>query len=76
MAEWPDEVVYAFIEKVDEILKIIENNPQTFPNTKYSNVHRVVTPQITLFYYIVDLQNIRLVRFWNNHKDPSSFSIK
>ncbi len=28
-------------------------------------------PQITLYYKIIDKENINLLRFWNNYKDTS-----
>ena len=64
-----------FIRKVDEFLAIIESKPKTFQKTNYRKTyHVVIVKQITL-YYSVDNDKVNLLRFWNNAKDPNSFSL-
>lgn len=66
----------AFIEKVEAILAIIEEKPKTFQKSDYKNIHMVpIVPQVTLFYQVVNKRPVKLVRFWDNHQDPESFSV-
>jgi plasmid stabilization system protein ParE len=74
--QWTANEAANFIEKVDQYLNIISKKPKTFSATKYKKIHAVpVVPQITLFYRITDNNNIELVRFWNNAKNPESLHL-
>lgn len=59
-----------FIDEVYEIEIILEQGNIDFQDTDLPNIKRfVLCKQITLFYKIIDQNNIELLRFWNNHKD-------
>jgi len=62
--------IITFINKTQQVINIIATNPKSFKQTKYKNTRSVpIMPQITLFYKIIDNENIDLLRFWNNYKD-------
>lgn len=74
--KWSANEASNFITKVDEYLNVISRNPKTFSKTNYKNTHAVpIVSQITLYYRILDDENIELVRFWNNSKDPNSLKV-
>jgi plasmid stabilization system protein ParE len=76
LSEWTQEEALNFITKVDEYLNIIAKKPKTFKNTGYKNIHVVpIVSQISLFYRIVDKNNVELVRFWNNYKNPEQLKL-
>lgn len=76
LSEWTQEEALNFITKVDEYLNIIVKKPKTFKSTGYRNVHVVpIVSQISLFYRIVDKNNVELVRFWNNYRDPDKLKL-
>ena len=67
---WPIYTAENFIEEVSHILELIQKNPNLFPLSGYKQTKKaVIRGQITLFYKIENEQ-IYLVRFWNNYRDP------
>ena len=75
--KWTEKEAAAFIELVDNTLRLIGQNPVMFAKTGYKNIRSVVImPQITLFYNILDKNTIELVRFWNNRQDPKRLKLK
>lgn len=76
LENWSDKEASRFIELVDQCLSVISQNPKAFIKTDYKNVRAgVVTPQITLYYKIVDKNSVELVRFWNNFQNPQNINI-
>jgi hypothetical protein len=75
---WNNGVVINFISKVDEALQFIASNPEAFPvhNTVPKIRKCVVTPQITVYYHVVNAGNIDLLTFWNNYQDPDKLKLR
>lgn len=75
--EWSTKDASAFIKKVEDYLNVIAKNPKTFTKTNYRNTHTVpIVSQVALFYRVINKNEIELIRFWNNKKDPNNFSLK
>ena len=74
---WSNQVITDFINKVDDSLQIIALNPKAFPLHKSTlDIHKcVITPQITVYYRIVNNDFIDLLTFWNNYQDPEKLKI-
>ncbi|HVS91108.1 MAG TPA: type II toxin-antitoxin system RelE/ParE family toxin [Mucilaginibacter sp.] len=75
---WDNSVVLGFIQKVDDSLQAIISNPQAFP-AHNSTLHIrkcVVTPQITVYYRIVNDSTIDLLTFWNNYQNPEKLKLE
>ena len=71
LAEWTEKEAIKFMNDVEENLFIIKKNPKTFAKVDYRDTRSVViTPQITLFYNILNKSTIELIVFWNNYKEP------
>ena len=70
--DWDNKVVNDFIDRVDEVVALIESSPKLFPVHKSrKHIHKcVVTPQITLYYKIVNNKSIELQAFWNVYQNP------
>ncbi len=77
MIEWGDQVINNFLQRVEEVLKKVKENPQLYPiHRSKDKVHKcVVSKQIILFYRIVDNQSIDLLTFWNTYQDPDKLKI-
>lgn len=73
--EWTEKEVERFMKKTNEILDKLTKGNVKFKSTAYKNVFQIVVlKQITLFYEIED-NAIILLRFWNNYKNPSKFTV-
>jgi len=74
---WNNQVITDFINKVDDSLQIIALNPYAFPaHNAALDIHKcVITPQITVYYRIVNNDFIDLLTFWNNYQDPEKLKI-
>lgn len=77
LAEWGDKVTSDFLDRVDEVILNIKSNPRLYPVVKKEDqVHRcVVVKQISIYYRVVSNQQIDLITFWNNFKNPESLKI-
>ncbi len=70
LKEWSEKVAQEFIDEVFEVEFILSKGNIDFQNTDIKGVKRfVIRKQITLFYRIIDNENIEFLRFWNNYKD-------
>lgn len=75
ISEWNENVARRFIREVENILALLETNPDLYPNTGYKQVKKaVILKQITLYYHI-EGKTIYLVRFWNNYQDPNRLQL-
>jgi plasmid stabilization system protein ParE len=61
------------LEKTDKVLEFIAANPEMFPASDAQKAIRkaVITKQTSLFYRITG-QEIQLLHFWDNRRDPNS----
>lgn len=74
--EWSQKVVEEFLDKVDEAVASISTYPLAFPiYGKHKNIRRcLIVKQITLFYRIKN-QQIELLLFWNNYRNPKRLKL-
>ncbi|MBS1521584.1 MAG: hypothetical protein JST50_11340 [Bacteroidetes bacterium] len=71
--QWNNKVITDFINKVDDALQVIAQNPNAFPLHKSTlDIHKCVTIP---FYRIVNNNSIDLITFWNNYQDPNKLKI-
>jgi hypothetical protein len=70
LRDWSEKEAQVFIDEVDEIEFILKQGNIDFQNTEIPNIKRcVICKQISLFYKIIDNNNIEFLRFWNNYQD-------
>ena len=63
---WGLNVTLNFMNKVDEVIAILEIGNTAFRPTEYKDTHEVpIVKQISLIYK-TDNKNLNLLRFWNN----------
>lgn len=66
-----------FSLKVEKTLNQIATSLVKHKTTSYPNIYQcVICKQITLIYKDTSTQEIHLLRFWNNTKNPKSFKLK
>ena len=76
LENWSEKEASRFINLVDENLHIIKQNPKTFAKTDYKNTRSVIiTPQIRLFYKILNKNTVELLHFWNNYQNPEKINL-
>jgi hypothetical protein len=74
--QWTLKEVYAFLDKVAEIMEVLAKENITFKPTKYKNTFQVpVTKQITLFYSVLQNKDIQLLSFWNTYQNPQKLEL-
>jgi plasmid stabilization system protein ParE len=70
MREWTEEDAIEFIHKVNRIIETVRTELVRYQPANYKGLFKcVVCKQITLFYRENGIEEIELVRFWNNYRD-------
>ncbi|RMD98606.1 MAG: type II toxin-antitoxin system RelE/ParE family toxin [Bacteroidetes bacterium] len=65
-----------FIEKVDIVIGHIAVNPKIFPaSPKRPDIHRAIISKQTSLYYRLEKQEVQLLHFWDNRKDPDALRV-
>jgi plasmid stabilization system protein ParE len=73
--DWSESVALQFVEEVEDVIELIQINPELYPFTDYRDIRKaLIRKQITLLYKVAD-NNIFLIRFWNNYQDPSRLKL-
>ena len=70
---WNKKIAMDFLDLVDQHIRLIANNPEMFPISKYDAQSRaaVLTKHITLFYRI-NGNILEIELFWNNLRNPNN----
>ena len=70
--EWNNKVMNQFLDRVDEIIQKIKENPFSFPLYGYENNVRkaIINKRMILYYRIIDDTKIELLTFWNTYRNP------
>ncbi|MEM6362263.1 MAG: type II toxin-antitoxin system RelE/ParE family toxin [Bacteroidota bacterium] len=74
---WDLAAINNFLDRVDEVIEAIEENPNLYPvYRKVDDVHKcVLNKSITLYYRVVSPSQIDLITFWNTHKNPTGLTL-
>lgn len=62
--------VLKFMDKTDEVIKVISKHPEAGGNTSKEKVKRYVITEQTTLLYEVNNETIELLYFWDTRKDP------
>lgn len=75
--DWNRQVIRDFVNRVNEAIDKIADNPDLFPVHKAGPaIHKcVVTEQITLYYKQSNNSIIILVTFWNVYQNPKKLKL-
>lgn len=73
---WQRRVWIKFIEDVDTVLDLIEKFPRAYPKFEDDEHLRkaVINPHVSLFYEVKE-DNIKLLFFWNNRRNPDNLPL-
>jgi len=73
LENWTFKELETFIDRTEEVITHICNNPLLYPYSDESNTHKcVVVKQVSLFYR-VKLNDIELLVFWDNRQIRLSY---
>ncbi len=76
LLEWSEKDAQDFIDEVDKTEFILKQGNVDFQNTDMSAIKRcVICKQITLFYKVLDKNNIEFLRFWNNYQNDDKLKL-
>lgn len=75
LENWNEKVKSDFIKKLDRRIQIIQNNPESFPQSETkTGLHKcVISKQTTLFYRFTD-NNIVIVTIFDNRQNPEKLN--
>jgi len=69
--KWTIKEAEAFINRTEEVVNHISNNPLLYPYSKESDMHKcVLVKQVSLFYR-VKTASVELLVFWDNRQHPA-----
>jgi plasmid stabilization system protein ParE len=70
--KWSDRIRKKFANKLYQTVKIIQNNPEAFPQSESNKkVHKcVITKQSTLFYKF-NSKRVEIIAFFDTRQDPN-----
>lgn len=72
-SEWSESVKKKFVKKLDQSLRLIRCNPNSFPKTDYiKGLHRCVVTKQTTIYYTYDESTIFIVTLFDNRQNPKT----
>ena len=72
---WNEKEANDFIDRVEEILRLISKHPKIFRYLPEQDVYRcVVVKPVSLFYRLRNHQ-VELLTFWDNRMDPEKINI-
>ncbi|RNL51057.1 type II toxin-antitoxin system RelE/ParE family toxin [Pedobacter jejuensis] len=72
---WTSKEIEYFISRTERLVKLISQNPNLFQYSINSDTFRcLVVPHVSLFYRLKN-ENIELLVFWDNRKDPKKLII-
>lgn len=72
---WTSKELQAFIDRTEEVINYIDQNPSHYPYSKQSDSFKcIVVAQVSLFYRVRH-QRIELLSFWDNRRDPAKLSL-
>ena len=73
---WDQKVILNYINRIDEVLCHISNNPLMYPEIiKRSNIHKCVLNKQTILYYRIKGKIIELITFFNARQDPEKLKL-
>lgn len=74
---WDNKVINDFLDRVEEVLEKIRNNPTLYtlyrPEDKVYKC--VVHKRVVLYYRLVEEKYVDLLTFWNTYQDPDKLMV-
>ena len=73
--KWPAKELKKFVQKTENVLSNISQNPELFPRSKRKNTRKCVVTRHTSLFYRIKQDEIELVSFWDNRQDPKKLKL-
>lgn len=71
--KWNAQIVDAFIDLLEEKLKLIQANPEIAPKIGNQDIRRLlIHPTISLFYQL-NQDHLKILLVWDNRQNPEVF---
>ena len=69
---WTSKEIIRFIERTEDVVFLLEQNPYLFRGSDKENIHEVlVTKQNLLLYQIIESRkHVELISFWDTRQNP------
>ena len=73
-AHWTSKEIIKFIERTEDVVSLLEQNPYLFRGSDKENIYEVlVTKQNLLLYQIIELnKRVELISFWDTRQNPKT----
>ena len=68
--QWNEEIVEAFLERIDERIEQVKLNPSIAPTYKNTVFRQLTIHSLVTLYYAVDEEHVYIVLVWANKQDP------
>lgn len=73
---WLVKTIHKFIDRVDQAIENIADNPEKYPyHRKKDQVRRFVINKHITLYFKVYSDRIDLLTFWNTHQEPEKLAL-
>jgi len=69
--EWSAREIETFIERTDNLLSIISQQPYLFKASAYKEIRKAVMGKHNSLFYFVKNGEIYLLTFWDNRQNPA-----
>ena len=64
--------INAFATKFDELILLIQINPETFPVVYSNNIRRAILKKRTSIFYLIESNEIHILSIFDNRKNPKT----
>jgi plasmid stabilization system protein ParE len=75
LEKWTERELVNFINRTDEVIHYIAQNPRQYIYSKKKQVYRAVLTKHMSLYYRLEQETIELLLFWDNRKDTASLKL-
>lgn len=68
--EWSEKVVEQFVERTNEVLLLISQNPELYRKSSKKDIREAVLTKHNLLLYRIKEDKIEVVTFFDTHRSP------
>ena len=72
---WASREIAKFIDRTDEVIRNLTENPKQYIYSKKKNAFRVVVTRQVSLYYRIKSTEIELLIFWDPRQDPKNLNL-
>jgi plasmid stabilization system protein ParE len=72
---WTSKEIVKFIDRTNEVINFISQNPKQYLYSKKKNSYRAVVTKHVSLYYKIQPNEIELLVFWDTRQDPEKLDL-